>query len=210
MADFAPILALGKSDDEAASQFLAGSKLIGGVSDPAGDFPVGTPVFTSDSDYSNPQYRGLVTAIGASDVTVQRAAAATSTNPSRIWNPTAYWLAAYPIAGPAENRRDLGISNVPTLDGNVYRTKYRDTAETIVFNWTHLPMSNLDDLRDFVDDSISGGVDQFTAAFYNHVTAATRLAIVKMLGNNLDVVAPVWGLAPLTVELLIRTEATYL
>lgn len=204
MSLYSPILAVGQSDADDV-QLVSGSKNINAIA--VANFPVGTPVFTSLYDDTVPIYRGLVTSVGASDVNVQ-ITGTRNVNPGKAWNPTSYWRPTY-SALRVTSRKALGIDNVRLGNGAMDRTQVMDAVEFVSFLWARALLSDINALWSFVDDTISGGVDDMTLAFYDFRTATWRLATVSLVNSEMANDPISTELGALALEFAIQTENEY-
>lgn len=207
MISYPPVLSLGKSSEEQADQYAAGSVVISGVIDT--NFPIGTHVWSSDNDYSNTQYRGDVLVSGSGQITVRHAASGTSSSPSRVWKATSQWVASWDISAP-RSWRDLGVETQRTGDGTVHRTQTMTAIEYIRLTWQRNQTSLINSFWSWVQTAISDGVDRFTLSFYDFRQAQWRLCTVVLNDPQTNFSEVQIGLGPQAIEMIVQAEGSYL
>lgn len=210
MKTLLPVFALGKNSEEIVSGIAISQQWIGGV-DGVANFPVGTPVFASESDYTETQYMGLVTVqdIPNKLLTVQCESKYLLNSSPKIWKPTAYWL---PDVEESKDQilTDFAAVSKVTKSGVGYRARSSITKRIKRFSWDKLDSTDFELLETFCETTLQNTLQRFTVAWYCSKKEQVRIATVMINQSNLDFNSVNSGLAePVTIDIYLITENLY-
>jgi hypothetical protein len=171
------------------------------------NFPVGTPVWTAEATtLVETQYRGLVVATGSGIVQVEHPATAGAASPV-IWKPTSQVLLTYP---PKDNQSSQPLATLMLSQGGTpYKVLSQTPRETVTLSYAPMPLTDWNNLRTFLVTTIRNGLDPFTLAWYDLVTAAVRTATVVLAMPALALKAPSLVLVTQDLIFLVSTDGLY-
>jgi len=209
---YPPVFAKGKTNERTCNNFDKDTTTIIGTAIQAGDFPVGSRVWTSywlgGATPTICQYRGTVVTQQAGQITVTLGAKEDNTGTTKVWRPTNQYLPLYAVQSPYIRRRDHGIETTRALDGTVYRTQTRLQINTILLRFR----STTDDFEAwylFVSSVLLEGVENFTVAWYDYLSGDYQTMIAMLLERTTEFRELSVGVAEWGCELALQNAAGY-
>ena len=177
-----PILAEGKTNERACTQEVLAGATVFYVENASTYFSAGNHIFVSTSGGTAVEYAGVAQTVTTTTVTVDEGVIGAKGSGAKIWKPTAYYQFYYTESGNEEGK-DLGIDNVQSGGGTLWKSKLRDTTERVRLEWSIYPASAYDAMMTFIEDTLNDGLDDATLAWKDKY-AGVRTARVKVVTNE--------------------------
>lgn len=147
------IAAKGKSDETTTTSVLSAAENTIPVSDPSG-YAVDQYLFISESDDSECECLGKITAIDGSDITCIQGLQGAKGSGAKVWHPTNYCELGYAV--DYEDFTDPGIVADTTVGGTPLVNKIADTRDEIQCVIDLIEKAVRANWKSFIENTLSG------------------------------------------------------
>ena len=211
MADLRPVIyASGRSN---ATTVVAGISAAATTFDvvAAGAMAAGDAIFCSESDNSEQESLGTISAVDGTTITVTHGPTLAKSANCKIWTATYKAVMPYPITGRPRVEVVDGIERRSTLDGIIHNTQIADVGDFWTINYAQVENSSLAALRTFLAESNGAnyGLTDFVVAMWDYESDAPTLATVRLAGEIPSYIEGVRGVSSYSLRVQIITSSEY-
>jgi hypothetical protein len=156
-----PVFAKGKEQEQALSQAAPASANQLYTPSASANFSVGDLIFIAEADGSELEFLGPVIAVAPTFLTTTLWLGEGKSETAVLWRAAESFSWPVEPAFPLEKEFASGIKAARSLDGTVYSARLAEPRRTDRLS-ARIRRSDFDDLRQWIDANLNGGLDDFS------------------------------------------------
>jgi hypothetical protein len=146
------------------------------------DWNYGDRVFVGNSDFTNVEYLGMVVTINNDSLVTTLPAARSHGDTSIVWRPAKYFIWRDQPILPIERTRNEGIVAERSAGGALWSVRVAAPSLEVAVRFRGVVAAEYETFREWIDDELRGGLDDFT-----WVDERRKIARVRLLETRLEV-----------------------
>lgn len=206
-----PILAYGKSDAKVTTAPVTDAATIIPIDNSGTPHPylVGDHVFISESDDTENQYLGTVTAETTTTITVSNPVQGAKLINAKVWQPTTYFAPTYGPGWHVSRGFDTRTEIDESEGGLWYPVNRGDPMETVTLVWPAAEPTDWDLLQTFLCTNRTGATKTFSLGWWDHVKQSSRVVTIYALMRRNEVTMINRVVSRFSLHFGIVTDDTY-
>ena len=198
------IFARGREAEQTLSEIVAARVQTIALVDADLIFSVGDTLFISESDDSEAQWLGRVTAVTGSQVSFSRELASSKNTGAKLWRAADTIATPADTVHPEKRRLETGVATERSLGGTFYAMQVADPLWSERLRIDRLTPAAEEALREWLATETDWGLEAFTL-----IDPAGDLRVVRLGGEPVEQARDKGGRIEWTLPLVIVEEGSY-
>jgi hypothetical protein len=199
-----PVFARGKQQEQSLTQAATAPTNQLYTADASTNFSVGDLILISESDGSELEFLGSVTATTPTYLTTSLSLAADKAATAKLWRPSASFVWPATPSLPLEKDHSTGIVTARSLGGTLFSARVADPRRVDRLEVERMRVADFESLRAWVATSLDDGLLDFSYVDEGGEVSRARLMAPEFLQRQDDE-----QLTSLAVEIAVLAEGEY-
>ena len=198
-----PVFARGKEQEQALSQAASAASNELYTANASTNFSIGDLIFASEADGSELEFLGPAIAVASTYLTTTLYLGEAKSATAVLWRAAAEFVWPVEPAFPLEKEHASGISTLRSLDGTVYSARLAEPRRTDRIS-SRIRWSDFEDLRQWIETNLTGGLDDFS-----YVDERGDVATARLVSPGINQKQDDEGLVDFDIDIAVTDEGVY-